>query len=139
MNDKYVLDACALLALLRNEPGENIVSDIINAAGAGRADISIYKNNLFEVYYDLFRTYGKAQADEIIAKIKSRPITIISDISDSLFEEAGRLKSLYKVSFADVFALATASVTGATLLTSDHHEMDEVEQNEPGITFRWIR
>jgi len=49
MNDKYVLDACALLALLRNEPGENIVSDIINAAGAGRADISIHKNNLFEV------------------------------------------------------------------------------------------
>ena len=28
----YVLDACALLVLLRNEPGADIVADALNAA-----------------------------------------------------------------------------------------------------------
>jgi predicted nucleic acid-binding protein len=75
----------------------------------------------------------------IVAEIKGRPITILSDISDAIFEEAGRLKASYKVSFADTFALATASVTDATLLTADHHEMDAVEQNEQNIKFHWVR
>jgi predicted nucleic acid-binding protein len=66
-------------------------------------------------------------------------LLVLADISDELFVEAGRLKSLYKVSFADTFALATASVSGGILLTADHHEMDKVEQIEPGIKFRWIR
>jgi len=35
----YVLDACALLALLRNEAGADIVSDVINAANKGNARI----------------------------------------------------------------------------------------------------
>ena len=136
---RYVLDACALLALLRNEDGADFVADIINEANDGKAEISMHKANLLEVYYDIYRTAGKTKADEVISEIKSRPIAIISDISDVLFEEAGRLKSLYKISFADTFAVATASVSGAALLTSDHHEMDKVEQNEPTIKFQWIR
>jgi hypothetical protein len=46
---------------------------------------------------------------------------------------------MYKVSFADTFALATASITDAFLLTADHHEMDRIEQVEPDIKFLWIR
>ena len=139
MTGRYVLDACALLALLRDEPGADVVADIINAANNGEIDLSMHKANLLEVYYDIYRSVGKGKADEVIAEIKGRPITILSDISDAIFEEAGRLKASYKVSFADTFALATASVTDATLLTADHHEMDTVEQNEQGIKFHWVR
>ncbi|MCL2776059.1 MAG: type II toxin-antitoxin system VapC family toxin [Oscillospiraceae bacterium] len=137
--NKYVLDACALLAMLHNEDGADLVADIINAANNGEANLSMHKANMLEVYYDIYRSVGKIKADEIISELKKRPITIISDISDGLFEEAGRLKSLYKISFADVFALATASVTGAALLTADHHEMDKIEQSEPNIKFHWVR
>jgi predicted nucleic acid-binding protein len=48
-------------------------------------------------------------------------------------------KANLKVSFADTFAIATASVTNAALLTTDHHEMDEVEKIEQGIKFQWVR
>jgi predicted nucleic acid-binding protein len=52
-----------------------------------------------------------------------------------LFMEAGRLKPLYKISFADAFALSTASITNSELVTADHHEMDKIQQNEPSIIF----
>ncbi|MDR3314209.1 MAG: PIN domain-containing protein [Oscillospiraceae bacterium] len=139
MNNCYVLDACALLALLHDEPGAAFVADVICAANIGEADVSMHKVNLLEVYYDVYRSLGKAKADNVIREIQNQPIAIRSDISDSLFEETGRLKASYKISFADAFALATASVMRAALLTADHHEMDTIEQSEPGIQFLWIR
>jgi hypothetical protein len=55
-----------------------------------------------------------------------------------MFFEAGRLKSIHKISLADAPALSLASVTGAFLLMSDHHEFDAVERIEP-IKIAWIR
>ena len=134
----YVLDACALLALLRNEPGADIVADALNAAVNGDAEIIMNKVNLLEVYYDLYRTLGKDKADEILSEIKKRPLTINAEITDEIFEEAGRLKASYKISLADSFALAQALTSSSELLTSDHHEFDPIEKEEP-IIFSWIR
>ena len=135
---RYVLDACALLAMLRNEAGADKISEIINAANNGEATIEMNKVNLLEVYYDLYRSIGKDIAEKILAEIKKRPITIISDFTDELFGEAGRLKASYKISLADSFALAQAIVSSGELLTSDHHEFEMVEQQEK-IKFGWIR
>ena len=52
--------------------------------------------------------------------------------------EAGRLKATYKISLADSVALAEAFVSGGTLLTADHHELDVIEKHEK-IQFQWIR
>ena len=134
----YVLDACALLALLRNEPGADKVAAAINAANNGDAEITMHKANLLEVYYDLYRSEGKEKAATILAEILKRPIAIHAEITDRIFEEAGRLKATYKISFADSFALAQAVVTGGELLTSDHHEFDVIEGKEP-VRFSWIR
>ena len=135
---RYVMDACAILALLRDEPGADKVADILNTANKGNAIIVMHKANLLEVYYDLLRTHGKEKADIILSEIKKRPMEIIAEISDELFEEAGRLKSLYKISFADSFALAQAIVSDGALLTSDHHEFDAIEEKE-NINFEWVR
>ena len=135
---RYVLDACALIAMLRNEAGADKVAEIINAANNGEATIKMNKVNLLEVYYDLYRSIGKDLAEKILAEIKKRPITIISDFTDELFVEAGRLKASYKISLADSFALAQAIVSSGELLTSDHHEFEAVEQQEK-IKFAWIR
>ena len=136
--NNYVLDACALLALLRNELGADIVAAVINSANNGEAGITIHKINLLEVFYDLYRTLGKEKAVEIVSEIKKRPITINTEITDEIFYEAGRLKALYKISLADSFALAQALVFNGELLTSDHHEFDSIEKLEP-IVFYWIR
>ena len=135
---RYVLDACALLALLRNEPGADIVATTINAANNNEAEIVMNKVNLLEVYYDLYRTIGKDKANEVLSEIKKRPLTINAEITDEIFSEAGRLKASHKISLADSFALAQAIVSEGELMTSDHHEFDPVEGKE-AISFCWIR
>ena len=135
---RYVLDACALMAALKGEKGASVVKAAFDEADKGSAKIIIHKANLMEVYYDLYRNFGKDKANAILTEIKKRPIHIIAEISDELFEEAGRLKSTYKISFADSFALAQAIVSDGALLTSDHHEFDVIEGKER-INFAWVR
>jgi len=81
---------------------------------------------------------GKEKADLILSEIKKRPIGIVAEISDEIFNEAGRLKASYKISFADSIALAQTLVTDSELLTTDHHEFDTIEGME-SIRFHWIR
>ena len=136
--DIYVLDACALIAVLSNEEGADKVVSIYERALLGKAEIVINAVNLLEVYYDDYRVHGKASADKMIKDVKALSVNIISEIDESLISEAGRLKASYKISLADAIALAQAKVMDARLLTSDHHEMDKIEASEP-INFLWIR
>jgi len=138
MNDTYVLDACALIAFLRDEPGADRVVTVLTNARDGKGKIHVNVINLVEVYYDIYRAVGKAKADEEIAMIKKLPIVIQTEITDKIFAEAGRLKAFYKISFADSFALAQAIVSGGELLTSDHHEFEALQGKED-IRIGWIR
>ncbi|MCL2020341.1 MAG: PIN domain-containing protein [Oscillospiraceae bacterium] len=134
----YVLDACALIALLQNESGAEKVAAVINSALNGTVTVVMNKINLLEVYYDAFRSRGKAQADLMLTEFKKRPVIINQQITDEIFAEAGRLKATYRISLADSIALAEASLSGGELLTSDHHEFDIIEREE-NVKFHWIR
>ena len=46
MIDRYILDACALIALLRDETGADIVADIINKANNNDVLVLMHKANL---------------------------------------------------------------------------------------------
>jgi predicted nucleic acid-binding protein len=138
MKPIYILDACAMLAILYDEKGSDIVTAAYEKAVSSKMDIAINKVNLLEVYYDLIRKEGKERADDFYTKTRSLPIKIKHEITDEVFKEAGRLKATYKISLADSIALAEASVSGGELLTADHHEFDTVEKQEK-IKFRWIR
>jgi predicted nucleic acid-binding protein len=135
---RYVFDACALIAFFQNEKGADKIADVFEAAENGTAAITINVINLFEIYYDICRTSGEERAERVLAELKKRPIVIISEISEELFKEAGRFKLKYKMSLADSMALAQASLLHAELITSDHHELGSVEQNE-SVRFLWIR
>jgi predicted nucleic acid-binding protein len=134
----YVLDACAIIAFIHDELGADRFENILNMANTNEANVFIHKINLFEVYYDIFRYKGKQVADDVLTEIKQNQIEIISNITDELFFEAGRLKASYKISIADSIALATAFIYESELVTADHHELDEIESKE-NIKFLWIR
>jgi predicted nucleic acid-binding protein len=138
MSIRYILDACALIALLKDEAGAEEVSGIFNDAFKGEALIFMNKINLLEVFYDVYRSVNKEAADNVVFELTKRPITIVPGISDAVFAEAGRLKATYKISLADSIALAEASVSGGSLVTADHHEFDSIEKHE-SIHFYWIR
>jgi len=134
----YVLDACALIAFLRNEDGAEIVSTILNDAVENEVKIHMSYINLLEVYYDIYRSAGQEKAKYELDMIKMLPVTFQTAITDEVFAKAGRFKATYRISLADSIALAEASVSGSELLTADHHEFDVIEKQE-SVSFCWIR
>lgn len=138
MSEAYILDACAILTLLKNENGADVVDSILVEAKNDNCAVSVNKINLLEVYYGFYREDGKEFADRQIRAIRESVIKIIDEISDEVFVEAGRLKATYKISVADSIASAQTLVSDGILLTSDHHEFDAVEKME-NIRFGWIR
>ena len=75
MNELYVMDACALIAFLREEEGAELVTDILKSAEKGTTQIIMNIINLLEVYYDMYRSIGKTKAAEKLALIRKLPIT----------------------------------------------------------------
>ena len=139
MKEVYVLDACALIAFLRDEEGAELVGEVYEKANAGEVRLVMNRINLVEVYYDFYRSKGKGYADNFFSNIKQSEI-IVKDVPDDVLLEAGRLKATYPVSLADSFALSQAIVSSGKLLTADHHEFDVIEeQGQENIDFLWIR
>ena len=119
----YVLDACAMIALLHREAGEEVVwahlADPINVCFA-------HAINFCEVYYDFHRDAGEAAAEGAVADLKSLGIVERNDFDEPFWKDAGKLKAGGGISLADCFAIALARRVDGVLLTSDHHEMDPV-------------
>jgi predicted nucleic acid-binding protein len=133
----YVLDACAPLSFLNNEPGSDIVDNLfVNAVDDKTA---VYMNivNLIEVHYANIRSLGADLAAVILDTILAAPIQIVSVFSDTLFQQSSRLKAVYKCSLADAIGLATAIELSCQFVTSDHHELEAVAENE-SIPFLWL-
>ncbi|GHV39257.1 hypothetical protein AGMMS49546_11000 [Spirochaetia bacterium] len=137
MTEKYQLDACAMLALFNLEPGFEKVRDVLRRASAGEVTLYMSAVNLTEVIYDLLPQKTEAEMTEIWRAIHAMPLTIIRDISDRIITDASRFKVRYRIALGDVFGLAAASDLGATFVTSDHDELEQVEQHEP-ISFLWL-
>ena len=73
MRTLYIMDACALIAFLRDEAGADIATTILKDAGNGNAEVLMNSLNLLEVYYDIYRGIGKEKADEELDLIRKLP------------------------------------------------------------------
>jgi len=135
---KYVLDACALIALLDREPGYEEINHLLLKAELGEVSVYINFVNLLEVYYDRIKISSLERADIFLETIYNSSIEVLEMQNKEILRNAGRLKSSYKMSLADSFALSTAIYKQATIITADHHEFDIIEQKEK-ISFHWVR
>lgn len=131
-----VLDACAMIAFLREEPGADIVSqyveDVNNLCMA-------HAINLCEVYYDFIRAVGERQSVQALADLEAVGIIERNDLDRAFWQEAGEYKAtLKRISIADCFALALTKRVGGALLTSDHREFGPIAAQGicPVIFFR---
>ena len=118
----YVLDACAMIALLLREPGEEVVWAHLLEKDATCFAHSL---NLCEVFYDFYRDSGEAAAVEAIEDLRWLGVVERNDLDEMFWREAGTLKGAHRrVSLADCCAIALTKRVGGTLLSSDHHELD---------------
>jgi predicted nucleic acid-binding protein len=131
----HCLDACALIAYLREELGAHVLKELIE-----RHDtfLAMHICNLGEVYYDFFREEGVTAAQAAWTNALTLPIDLRRDADDAFIQRVGVIKVEERVSFADAFALALAERLNISLVTTDHHESDPVEQ-KGHFRFLWLR
>jgi predicted nucleic acid-binding protein len=138
MKKIYIFDACSLIALLANENGADVVKNLLEKASNEEIQILMHKINFLEVYYYIYRKYNEQAALKLLEDIKISPIKIKTEITDDILINAGRLKSMYKMSLADSVGLAETIINKGYFVTADHHEIDIVEKNEK-LNIIWIR
>lgn len=130
-----VLDACAVIAYERGEPG----ADVVEAYLVEDHTCWIHAINLCEVYYDFLRVGGEAAAEQVLSDLKAFDVQVIKAMEDALWKQAATYKAtLRRISLADCFAMALANQTSGVLITSDHGEFEPVVEQKL-CTIQFIR
>ncbi|CAK0755281.1 Ribonuclease VapC [Gammaproteobacteria bacterium] len=131
----HVLDASAVLAVLRDEDGADAVIQVL----ASKQPVLLGVVNALEVCYDLWRSSpGVETVQTLLAELERWPITLVREMDDEWLLAAARFKARGRLSLADACALGLAKVHHGLLVTADHHEFDPLEK--AGLAhFYWIR
>jgi predicted nucleic acid-binding protein len=128
-----VLDSYALMAFFEDEPGADIVRDLILKAEENRVNLLMSVVNLGEVWYSIARTNSPEVADQYIGEINGMAIEIV-DADWTLTRQAAAFKAGGNISYADCFAAALAKLKKAELITGDK----EFKSLEGEIKISWI-
>jgi predicted nucleic acid-binding protein len=117
---RAVLDASAVIFFLEDQPGGEVVEQLVADGLAGRAELFMSVVNWGEVFYSTWKAHGPDAARQAIAEISQIPIQIIPADSD-LTKSAAELRAKHDLPYADCFAAALSKKWDAELVTSDRH------------------
>jgi PIN domain nuclease of toxin-antitoxin system len=131
----HCLDACAVIAYLRNEVGAEVLKELIERP---TTFLAMHVCNLGEVFYDFFRDDGLTAAQTAWTNTLALPLLLRRDADDAFVQRVGVIKVEERISFADAFALALVERLHVPLITTDHHEFDAVER-KGHFRFVWLR
>jgi len=134
----YLLDACALIALLNEEleKGYEVVVDLLDHAVKGELTLCMSLVNLVEVRYRIIQLKGAQTADAVMEPVKSLPIRFIRDITDDIYFDTARFKASYPISLGDAFLCGTAKSLDAVIVTKDK-DIKHAEEAE-SLSVLWI-
>ena len=135
---KYVLDACAVIALFKAEEGASVVDNLLKEANEGRHILLMHRINLLEVFYGYLWSDGLQVANERISAIEGSCINVIDAVTSEMMHRAGELKVAHRASLADVVGLSCAIIEKAIFVTADHHELDSIDKSGDAQIF-WFR
>ena len=113
-----VLDSFALIAYFRDEPGAEMVENLLVTAGKKDSPLHMTDVNYAEVKYSIVKKDGAAAWDEAAKILQGLPIDFHST-SRALADAAADFKARFKMSLADAFAAALVKEKKAELVTGD--------------------
>jgi len=129
-----ILDAFAIMTFLQDEPGAQIVEDLILGTQAGKIQLAVCVVNLGEVYYSISRSMSSEDAESSVQQIQSMPIEIVN-ADWVLTRQAALYKTKGNISYADCFAAALAKLRNAEVVTGDK----EFKALEDEIKVIWLK
>jgi len=129
----YTFDASALISYFDGESNAHKVAELLEEIIEKNSSSYLNVVNLGEIYYHFLRTGGENTSNTILNLINTLPVKIIeADLEITI--KAARLKAFNRMSYADCFAAATASLNDSILITSDK----EFKQLEKEFKIYWI-
>jgi PIN domain nuclease of toxin-antitoxin system len=118
-----VLDASALLAYLRAEPGADAVEDLLTSDEPCMA----HAVSLCEVYYKLQKYEAESEVRLAMQEFKHVGLVVRTDLDEPFWLKVGNYKAAMRsVSLADCFVVALANRTNAPAVTADHPDFELV-------------
>jgi ribonuclease VapC len=128
---KVVFDSYALIAFFRQEPGYEVIRDLLVKIANDESEGYMATVNVGEVYYIISRKSNQKNAEAVLDALLKFPLRIVeADLKLSL--EAAKLKAKHSLSYADAFAAALTIQRKAVLLTGD----DEFESLKGEANFK---
>ena len=118
-----VLDASALIALLRRERGEDIVAELLKQRPPSCLAHAI---NLCEVFYDFLRSDGEDVAVAAIDDLRTIGLGAREDMDEAFWRQAGKFKVHFRIPLADAIVVTLAERYGAEIVTADRGDFEQV-------------
>lgn len=128
-----VLDSYALMAFFEDEPGADLVRELLMKAEENKVTLLMSVVNLGKVWYSIAQTNSPEVADQYIGEVDGMAIEIV-DADWQLTHQAARFTVNGNISYGDCFAGALAKNRRAELVTGDK----EFRALESEIKIAWI-
>jgi ribonuclease VapC len=128
-----VLDSHALVAYFRDEPGAEMVENLLVVAGRKDSPLHMTDVNYAEVKYSIIKKDGAEAWAEAAKILQGLPI-YFHPTTRAMADNAADYKARFKMSLADAFAAALAKERKAELVTGD----PEFKPLEKEIKINWL-
>lgn len=129
----FALDTFALLAYYNNEPGVDIVKDLLKKAQQGKVSLFLSEINIGEIYYTVAREQDQTKADLLLENLLKLTIHLVQANLERILSAAS-YKSRGGLSYADCFVLATAEEFNTSIITGD----PEFKKIEKDFNIVWL-
>ena len=128
-----LFDAYAVLKYYQDEEGADKVEKLLISSRQEALSAYISEINLGEVYYQTIRRLGLEPAKKNLEQFSELPIRVIPP-SSKIILSASEIKAEYAISYADCFAVATAIIFEASIITGD----PEFKKVEHLVKIQWV-
>jgi predicted nucleic acid-binding protein len=118
VNETFVLDSFAILALLGREPGSQEVANLLRKAQEEETRVLMTWVNAGEVAYIVERRWGVERLYTALAVMEATALEVVS-VERELALMAAHIKAEHAIAYADAFAAALAQQCAAKLVTGD--------------------
>jgi len=113
---KYVLDSHAVLSLVEDEPGAQVVAELLIC---DKAELHLSAISLGEIYYVILRRHGEAAAEEIVGAVLQEQALTVEEVSWPRLKQAACIKGGGGISYADAFVVGLSRELKAVLVSGD--------------------